>query len=393
MIDKEQVGAEREGPPLGFLGLACAVGVSTIYYNQPLLPEMARTFHADSAMAGWVAVATQVGYAGGMLLFVPMGDIVERRGLIATMYAAVAVALLLVAMSPTMGWLIAGSVGIGLLASVTHIALPIAPDLARPEERGRAIGVVMTGLLLGILLARTFAGWVSRIHGWRWVFVLAAVINAVFAPLLWRRMPPLPPKQAMTYPAAIRSLWTLVRTQPELRESCVIGALIFASFSCFWTTLAFVLASRDGPRFVISVGVGLLASSYMALWAQERLPGGVMVHVVAIAVGVVVLDTGAQMCQVANQTRIFGLVEGARSRLNTVYMTTYFLGAAVGSAMATAAWTRWGWNGVCGLALLLLAMAAMRHARGDDGQRRESGRKRSEAAGSSAGAEEEMASA
>jgi predicted MFS family arabinose efflux permease len=424
MIDKEQVGAEREGPPLGFLGLACAVGVSTIYYNQPLLPEMARTFHADSAMAGWVAVATQVGYAGGMLLFVPMGDIVERRGLIATMYAAVAVALLLVAMSPTMGWLIAGSVGIGLLASVTHIALPIAPDLARPEERGRAIGVVMTGLLLGILLARTFAGWVSRIHGWRWVFVLAAVINAVFAPLLWRRMPPLPPKQAMTYPAAIRSLWTLVRTQPELRESCVIGALIFASFSCFWTTLAFLLASRyglgagvagtfglvgaagalvaplagrmsdrRGPRFVISVGVGLLASSYMALWAQERLPGGVMVHVVAIAVGVVVLDTGAQMCQVANQTRIFGLVEGARSRLNTVYMTTYFLGAAVGSAMATAAWTRWGWNGVCGLALLLLAMAAMRHARGDDGQRRESGRKRSEAAGSSAGAEEEMASA
>ncbi len=395
--ERSSTGSVPMRAPLGFLGVACAVGVSTIYYNQPLLPEMARTFGTNAATAGWVAVATQVGYACGMLLFVPLGDVVERRALMMRMYAAVAVALLLVAVSPTMAWLIVGSVGIGLVASVTHIALPIAPDLARPEERGRAIGVVMTGLLLGILLARTFAGWVSHIHGWRWVFALAAVVNAGFVPLLWRKMPRLEPKAALTYGAAMRSLWTLVRTQPELRESCAMGALVFASFSCFWTTLAFLLASRyglgagvagtfglvgaagalvaplagrisdrRGPRFVIAVGVGLLAISYAGLWAQERLRGGTMVHVAAIAIGVVVLDTGAQMCQVANQTRIFGLVPGARSRLNTVYMTVYFAGAALGSALATMAWRRWGWNGVCGLALLLIAVAALRHVAGRD---------------------------
>lgn len=381
--------------PLPFLGLACAVGVSTIYYNQPLLLEMAHTFHADPGHTGFVTVATQVGYAVGLLLFVPLGDVVERRGLMMKMYGAVAVALLLVAVAPTMGALIAASVLTGLLASVTHIALPIAPDLARPEERGRAIGSVMTGLLLGILLARTFSGWVSQIRGWRWVFVAAAVINAIFVPLLWRKMPRLEPRGTLRYGEAMRSLWTLVKTQPLLRESCATGALVFASFSCFWTTLAFLLGSRyglgaevagtfglvgaagalvaplagrladrRGSRWVISVGIAVLAGSYLLLWGEERARGGVAAHVVAIAVGVVLLDVGAQMAQVANQTRIFGLVPEARSRLNTVYMTTYFAGAAVGSALSTMAWRHMRWNGVCGLALGFLALAMVRHVLG-----------------------------
>ena len=181
---KAEVEGHAPGAPLALLGLACAVGVSTIYYNQPLLPAIARSFGADAARTGLVAVATQVGYAGGMLLFVPLGDVLERRGLMMRMYGAVAMALLLVAMAPSLNLLIAGSVLIGVLASVTHIALPIAPDLAAPEERGRAIGIVMTGLLLGILLARTFAGWVSHVRGWRGVFALAAAINLAFVPLL-----------------------------------------------------------------------------------------------------------------------------------------------------------------------------------------------------------------
>src|SRR3984885_3551958 len=198
--------------PLPFLGLACAVGVSTMYYNQPLLMEMGRTYGATAGRTGFVAVATQVGYALGLLGFVPLGDVLERRALMMKMYGAVAIALLLVAFSPTLNLLIAGSVLIGLLASVTHIALPIAPDLVSHEQRGRAIGIVMTGLLLGILLARTFAGWVSRIHGWRYVYVVAAVVSAAFVPLLWRVMPKLPPKQKLSYRGAMASLWTLWRT-------------------------------------------------------------------------------------------------------------------------------------------------------------------------------------
>jgi len=381
--------------PLSFLGLACAVGVSTMYYNQPLLLEMGRTYGVTAGRTGFVAVATQIGYAVGLLFFVPLGDVLERRALMMRMYGAVAFTLLLVAAAPSINLLIAGSVLIGMFASVTHVALPIAPDLVSHEQRGRAIGTVMTGLLLGILLARTFSGWVSGIHGWRWVFVVAAVMNVAFVPLIKRVMPELPPRQKLRYSDAMKSLWTLFRTQPLLRESSLIGALVFASFSCFWTTLAFLLhshyglgagvagtfgvvgaagalvaplagrlADKHGSRWVISVGMALLAGSYLLLWGEEAAHRSTAFHLVALVIGVVVLDLGAQMTQVANQTRIFGLVPSARSRLNTVYMTVYFSGAAAGSAFATIAWVHWGWNGVCSLALGLVALAGLAHATG-----------------------------
>jgi len=381
--------------PLPFLGLACAVGVSSIYYNQPLLSEMAKAFHSRPEHIGFIAVGTQVGYACGLLTFVPLGDVMERRSLMMRMYAAVAVALLLVAVAPTLVWVIAASVLVGLFASVTHIVLPIAPDLVDDRQRGRAIGIVMTGLLLGVLLARTFSGWVSKIHGWRWVFVAAAILNAAFVPLLWRKMPRLEPKQHLRYADAMRSLWVLFRTEPLLREASIVGALMFASFSCFWTTLAFLLdthyklgpgaagsfgvvgaagamvasvagrmADRHGTRWVVSAGLATLVFSYLLMWGAVLAPIPVAAHVAALVLGVVVLDIGAQMTQVANQTRIFGLVPSARSRLNTVYMVLYFSGAALGSWLSSLAWSRFGWNGVCVLALVFMAMAALRHVTG-----------------------------
>jgi predicted MFS family arabinose efflux permease len=395
--NSSQSGSEHHAKPahLPFLGLACAVGVSTIYYNQPLLLEMGKSYHALPGVTGFVAVATQVGYAIGLLFFVPLGDVLERRALMMRMYGAVAVSLVLVALAPTLAWLIAASALTGMLASVTHIVLPIAPDLVDDRQRGRAIGIVMTGLLLGILLARTFAGWLSHVGGWRSVYVVAAVLNLAFVPLLYRFMPRLPPKHVLGYGAAMRSLWTLVRTQPLLRESCVLGALVFASFSCFWTTLAFLLfthyglgpgvagtfgivgaagamtapiagrlSDKHGPRFVITFAGALLALSYVVLWAEERATISTPLHLAALALGVIILDMGAQMMQVANQTRIFGLVPSARSRINTVYMTVYFAGAAVGSALSTIAWGHWKWNGVCGLALILILLAGLRHATG-----------------------------
>jgi predicted MFS family arabinose efflux permease len=400
--------------PLNLLGLACAIGVSTIYFNQPLLVEMGKTYAEPAGRVMFVSGATQVGYALGLLLFVPLGDVLERRSLMMRMYAAVIVALLLVSVAPTLAWLIAGSVVLGMVASVTHIVLPIAPDMVSERARGRAIGTVMMGLLLGILLARTFAGWVSHIpalfvyapslfprgafwvtDGWRYVFMIAALANAAFLLLLGRVMPRLPPKQDLRYADAMRSLWTLFRTQPLLRESSLIGALIFASFSCFWTTLAYLLSShyglgagiagsfgligaagalvapiagrladKRGTRWVLTAAMTLLAFSYVLLWTGERSSLPFALHLAVLVVGVIVLDVGAQLSQVANQTRIFGLVPSARSRLNTVYMTIYFAGAAVGSALSTVAWDRWRWNGVCGLALSLIALAGLRHALG-----------------------------
>jgi predicted MFS family arabinose efflux permease len=400
--------------PLNFLGLACAIGVSTIYFNQPLLVDMGRTYGAPAGKVMFVSGATQVGYALGLLLFVPLGDVLERRALMLRMYAAVAVALLLVSLAPTLAWLIVGSIALGLVASVTHIVLPIAPDMVKAKERGRAIGTVMMGLLLGILLARSFAGWVSHIpslfvhaprlfpagafwvtDGWRYVFVIAALVNIAFLLVLARVMPKLPPRQDLGYSEAMRSLWTLYRTQPLLRESSQVGGLVFASFSCFWTTLAFLLSShyglgagtagafglvgaagaliapiggrmadRRGTRWVLTVGITLLGSSYLLLWAGEQARLSFALHIAVLVVGVVVLDMGAQLTQVGNQTRIFGLVPSARSRLNTVYMTIYFAGAAAGSALSTVVWGRWRWDGVCGQALGLIALAGLRHALG-----------------------------
>lgn len=367
---------------LPFLGLASGASVATIYYNQPLLLEMSRTFHATSAQTGWVAVATQVGYAFGILLFVPLGDVAERRGLMVKLFAAVSVALLAAGLAPSLLALVAASVAIGITAAVTHVFVPIAPELVEPHESGRAIGTVMSGLILGILLARTASGWLEAVVGWRGVFLTAAGFTALFAPILWWGLPKLPPVKPVAYGDALRSLWQLAKEQPTLREASLIGALVFAAFSAFWTNLAFLLggphfhlgagaagsfgivgaagalaasfagrlADRRGARWVVGMGITLVFVSYLLLWSLGY-------YLAGLAVGVVVLDVGQQSMHIGNQTRIFRLVAGARSRINTVYMIVFFLGGAVGSALSSWAWGHWQWHGVCGLSLLFLLLA------------------------------------
>jgi predicted MFS family arabinose efflux permease len=380
---------------LPFLGVACAVAVGSIYYNQPLLLVMGMTFGKDARAMEFVAVATQLGYAAGILTFVPLGDVAERRALMIRMYAAVSVALLLTAMAQGLTWMIVASVLLGLMASVTHIVVPMAPDLVSHERRGKAIGTVMTGLLLGILLARTFAGWVARLNGWRTVYLVAAVMNLAFVPIMYWAMPRMEPRESISYKQAMRSLWTLFTTEPLLREAGMLGALSFASFSCFWTTLAYLLdahygmgpgvagtfgivgaagafiapvagwlSDKRGTRFVVTLAGGTLTFSFLWLWWTETWHVSLVAHMTALVIGVVALDLGQQMMQVGNQTRIFGLGSQVRSRLNTIYMVMYFTGGAAGSALAGFAWSRWGWSGVCILALCLVAAAGLRHITG-----------------------------
>lgn len=374
---------------LPFLGLACGVAVGNIYYNQPLLEEMRRAFHVSQGSVSFIAVATQVGYAVGILFFVPLGDVVERRSLILRLFAAISLALGVAAAAPGLWSMIVASVIIGLTAAVTHIIVPIAPELADETERGRAIGTVMTGLLLGILLARTFAGAVASLLGWRAVFIVAAIANLAFVPMLLRRMPRLPPLHPVPYGEALRSLWTLFRDQRLLRESAILGSMVFAAFSTFWTTLAFLLATshyhlgawvagsfgilgasgaliaplagrlsdRHGSRAVVTLGLSLLSVAFGLLWVAGY-------HLAGLIVGVILLDLGVQANQIANQTRIFGLIAGARSRINTVYMTLYFTGASLGSFVSAIVWAHWQWDGVCALGLGFLAIAGLVHATG-----------------------------
>jgi predicted MFS family arabinose efflux permease len=374
---------------LPFLGVACGIGVSNIYYNQPLLLEMSRTFQTTAARAGLVAVTTQIGYAIGMLLFVPLGDVFPRRGLMVRMFAAVSIALTISAFAPYLWVLVVSSALLGMLASVTHIALPVAPDLADDDSRGKAIGIVMTGLLLGILLARTFSGSIASWFGWRWVFGIAAVLNASFSVLLRRLLPPLQPNKPIAYGSAMRSLWTLFRTQPVLRQASIQSGLIFASFTGFWTTLAFLLgmphyhlgvgvagsfgiigatgatvapvagwlSDRRGPRLVITFALALMAFAWAVLWTGRT-------YLLGLIFGCVLLDMAAQLNQIANQTRVLGIDSTARSRLNTIYMVLYFLGASLGSYASVAVWSHWQWSGVTLLGFVFLGLAVLVHSFG-----------------------------
>lgn len=377
------------------LGLATGITVSALYFNQPLLIEMARSLHVTEAQMSHVAVAAQAGYAVGLLFFVPLGDVLERRSLIQKMIAGLVVAMLITAIVPSLFPMVLATVLTGMMAAVTHVLLPIAPEIATQENAGRAVGSVMTGLLLGILLSRTFSGWVAEWLNWRSVFLIASVFAIALAFVLRRALPLLPPHAEMRYPEALRSLWTLARTQPLLMESATVGGLVFAAFSAFWTTLVFLLGSphyrlgagvagtfgvlgaigasvapiagrladRHGSRWVISIGLALLIVSWVVTWAFGY-------NIAGLVIGVLIMDAAAQATQVGNQTRIFALAHcpgtayGARSRINTVYMTTYFIFGAIGSWLGAHAWERWQWPGVCSLGLTLLGLAALRHAYG-----------------------------
>jgi len=372
-----------------FLAVASGVSVATIYYNQPLLLEITRTFHVSSTRGGIIAVATQLGYAAGILFFVPLGDVLERRRLILQLFGAVSLALLAAGLAPTFWILAVASAAIGITAAVTHILVPMAPEFAGPNERGRAIGTLMSGLLLGVLLGRVASGAVAELVGWRGVFLLAGLLTLAFVPLLKRQMPLMPPPDPIGYRTALRSLWDLITQEPILREASAISFLGFGAFIAFWTNLAYFLGSphyrlgagvagafgllgaggavvasiagrvadRYGTRFSLTLALALLTGGYVLLWVFGY-------HLAGLVAGVIVIDAGQQTMQISNQTRIFALSPTARARINTVYMILFFLGGATGSALSTMAWSRWQWSGVCGWGLGMLGLAWLRHARG-----------------------------
>lgn len=363
------------------MAAACGISVANIYYNQPLLTQIGRAFRGD---AGYLPMFTQVGAGAGMFLFVPLGDMWERRRLIVLVSCATAIASALVALSPSLALLAAASALLGLTSIVPHLILPFAAQVSAPEERGRVVGIILSGLLIGILLARTASGFFGAQFGWRAVYWAAAGLMGTLAFVLARALPSSEPGAAMTYPDLLRSLLTLIREQPLLRQASAIGAMLFGAFSAFWATLIFRLgeppfhygarmagifglvgvagalaasgagrvADRKSPRFTVGVGILITVCSYAVMW----IAGNSFVGLIA---GVILLDLGVQTGHVSNQTRIYGIIPSARSRLNTVYMVSYFLGGALGSALGAWGWSVARWNGVCaaGLALSLVALA------------------------------------
>lgn len=376
------------------MSLASAVAVANLYYNQPMLADMMRTFHASAHGIGLVATFTQVGYALGMPVFIPLGDFIERRRLITVLLLVVAGALVYAASSRNLVSIVVASFLIGFTTVAAQIMIPLAAEMVPAEDQGRTIGAILSAILLGILLARTLSGMVAHYLGWRAMYWIAAALALLFAVLLHVQLPVVPARATMRYRELMHSIWRLVVEVPKLRQVSMVAAMFFAAFSVFWTTLVFFLetppyhygsqaaglfglvgatgaavapiagrqSDRRSPRFVVLIALFIALAAYGMFW-------GFGLRLLGLIAGVILLDAGVQAAQVANQSRVLSLRPDARNRVNAVYMIAYFSGGSLGSLVGAWAWGQWKWHGVCasGIAFLLVGLIAF-FARGPEAQ-------------------------
>ncbi|MBG6067580.1 MFS transporter [Micromonospora ureilytica] len=363
--------------------LAAGVAVGNLYWAQPLLGFIAGDLRVTTATAGWLITATQFGYAVGVLLLVPLGDVLDRRRFVPIMLLTSAAALLLCALAPSIGVLLLALGVLGVTTISGQILTPLAGDLAGDAQRGRIVGVVGSGTLTGILASRAISGLVADAAGWRTIFALAAVLAVLLAIVLHRAIPQLAPRTRMPYPQLIASVGAVVVRERAVRWTLVLAATGFATFSLFWTALTFLLS---GPPFRYPVAViGLFGLAGLA-GVLSGLRGGRLhdrgwslpatgaawvlaltafvvaafaVRSVALVIIVIVmLDVALQTQALLNRARLFALSHEARSRLNTALATGNFVGAAIGSAAATVLWSAGGWTAVtvAGTALCCFAL-------------------------------------
>lgn len=371
------------------MSIASAISVANLYYAQPLLSNLSRSFHISSAIMGIAAMLIQIGYAVGLIFLVPLGDILKHRALILTMLACSMAALLELSFATNIVWFIVGSLFVGITSITQMLLVTLAAHLAKPAARGRVIGTVMTGLLIGMLLSRTFSGIVGTHFGWQLVYRIAAVMIGIMIVVFGFCLPRTFPDGRMSYGKLLSSLGGLLRSQPVLRNSSLIGAMMFATFSAFWTTLSFLLktpvyhlgaqaaglfgllgvagalvasvagrvSDRKGPRFTLTIGIGLSAAGFLCFWMFGYQMWGLIC-------GIILLDLGVQTAQISNQAKINALDAAARSRNNAVYMAFYFIGGALGSFLGSYFWGLFGWTGVCALGVAFQIIAVIAHFSG-----------------------------
>jgi predicted MFS family arabinose efflux permease len=366
------------------MAVATGLAVANNYYAQPLLPQISDDLHLSGAVAGLIVTVAQIGYALGLVFLLPLGDLRDRRKLLVTMSLILAAALGVLAAAPTAGVLLPAAVAVGALSVQAQILVPFAATLASDEERGRVVGTVMSGLLLGILLARTVAGLVAQAGSWRIVYVVAAAAMVAQGVALFAALPTVRQGAALGYPSLLRSVLSLAREEPLLRLRSAYGAMSFGAFSVLWTSMAFLLAGHPydyGPATIGLFGLVGAAGAAMASIAGRLADRGhapvvtattivVLVvswlpivlgrhHIGWLIVGILLLDIGAQGLHITNQSEIYKLRPDARSRVTSAYMTVYFAGGAVGSAASAAAWDAAGWRAVSavGLAFCVVALA------------------------------------
>lgn len=349
---------------------------------QPLLADIAREFGLSISQIGIVAMLAQIGTGLGMLFFVPLGDMYERRSLISTLLVAESIAVAFVASASNVVWLSIACFCVGATAAAVHVIVPLAAHLAPPKERGHVVGTVLSGLLIGVLLARTFSGITGAHYGWRTVYWFASLLMLGLAITIRLSLNKSEPEVSMKWTELMGSVWNIARESATLREAALLACLLFLSFSALWTTLVFLLrtppygygttaaglfgllgassagaapfvgrmSDRHGPErsILVAISVTLLGYVFLLLFGR-MLPG--------LIAGIVLIDLGVQSGHVANQSRIYSLAPDARSRVNTFYMVAFFVGGSLGSYFGPLGFNVGGWNGFCAIPLAALIVA------------------------------------
>jgi len=361
------------GRAIILIAAASGVAVANAYFAHPLLDVMADDLSLSRSVAGLIVGATQLGYGLGLLLLVPLGDLVNRRKLIIGQSLLSVLALVSVGFSRSAAMLLVSMAAIGLLAVVTQALVAYAASLAHPSERGHVVGIVTSGIVIGILLARTVAGSLTDLSGWRTVYFVSAILTAVIVLLLWKMLPQQQRQPTtLSYGRLIASLLTLIFEEPTLRVRGIIAMLIFANITTLLAALVlplsvtpFSLSHTEIGLFGLAGAAGALGATRAGRWTDQghgqRTTGialGLMLlawllmaqlhrSILWLIAGVLIIDFGLQAVHVTNQAMIYRVRPEAQNRLTAAYMTFYSIGSAVGSSTSTIVYAHAGWFGVC----------------------------------------------
>ena len=379
---------------MGLLVLFVFSTAGTIHFQTPMLPEFGREFSAGATEVAWVAALSFGGFLAGNLFLAPLGDSFDKRRLILGKLACLILGVLAMAAAPSLPILSAAAFVTGVSASVSQHVIPLVAELAAPGERGRAVGTVLSGVFLGILLGRLGGGLVASYLGWRWMYVISAAMLIAIAPAIIARVPSMPAKTRLAYGALMRSLVRLIRERADLRRASAIQFLLGICYGGFWTTLAQMLCviawprpsrcrldrdsgsrgnSRRTARGPLDGSQGCRAgrnrSASSLIIVAFLVFGFASLTIAAVVIGAVLLDCGLRAAMVANQALVTGVDPNARSRSNTVFAVHVWGGNACGAFIASMAWTYWGWLGVCASGVLASVAALIVCLRGRRGAR------------------------
>lgn len=368
------------------MAIVCGISIASLYYVQPLEGMIASELNVNVSKIGLAPTLSQMGYALGLLFLVPLGDIFQRKKLIIIMLSLVSIVLLATSLTTTYYILMPLMLLIGITSIIPQLIIPFAGQLALPSERGATLGTVTSGLLIGILLSRTFSGFIGEMFGWRVVYYIGVLLSIFLILVVVLIFPKNKPVSQLSYSKLLKSLPKLFLTQKIVRESAFNGFFIFGAFSIFWSTLIFYIESpvyNMGPKEVGYIGlvgvIGALAAIFMGKVADKKGPKfgvglGTMIlttsfvvlllignNIIGMIFGVILLDLGTQSAQVSNQSRIQSLGDENRSRNNTIFMFMYFIGGASGSLLGELAWQIGGWNAVCCLGFVYSLIAIIGH--------------------------------